>query len=131
MFIQKGEPLLIDMDRLSFGDPIAEISDLYYFYVALGEDDPDVVRNFMGFSYDVSKHFFDVFLKEYLGDDYEKMHDEVIEKAELICNIRMINKLHKKKELTVADRVIIDRCMGKIAAFFLQSCSRQLQNCKY
>ena len=43
IFLQRGEPLLIDMDRVSVGHPIAEISDLYYFYVILGEDDPGVV----------------------------------------------------------------------------------------
>ena len=31
VFLQKGEPLLIDMDRVSRGYPIIEISDLYYF----------------------------------------------------------------------------------------------------
>ena len=45
VFLQQGEPLLIDMDRLATGHPIIEISDLYYFYVILGEDDCPCGRN--------------------------------------------------------------------------------------
>ena len=66
VFLQRGEPLLIDMDRLATGHPILELSDLYYFYVLLGEDDPGVVERFMGFSYDTAKAFFRLFLKHYL-----------------------------------------------------------------
>ena len=44
---RKGLPQtgkLIDMDRVSRGHPVIEISDLNYFYVVLGEDDPAVVE---------------------------------------------------------------------------------------
>lgn len=115
VFMLNGEPLLIDMDRLSRGHPIAEISDLYYFYYVLGEDDPSVVENFMGFSYQTSKRFFDVFLKIYLETDDESRITEVTEKASLICNIRMINKLRKKGTPTGRNREIADRCLKKIA----------------
>ncbi|MBP5361502.1 MAG: phosphotransferase [Ruminococcus sp.] len=57
VFMQNGEPLLIDMDRISRGDPIIEISDLYYFYVMLGENDASVVEKFMGFPYEDAKLF--------------------------------------------------------------------------
>ena len=115
VFMLNGEPLLIDMDRLSRGHPIAEISDLYYFYYVLGEDDPSVIEKFMGFSYPTSKRFFDVFLKKYLDTEDEKKLMEVTEKAELICRIRMINKLRKKGAPVGKDREIADRCINKIA----------------
>ena len=115
VFMLNGEPLLIDMDRLSRGHPIAEISDLYYFYYVLGEDDPSVIEKFMGFSYPTSKRFFDVFLKTYLDTEDENRLTEVTEKAELICNIRMINKLHKKGAPAGKDRDIANRCLKKIA----------------
>ncbi len=44
--LQKGEPLIIDMDRIAIGHPITEIADLRYFYVTLGEQDPSVVEDF-------------------------------------------------------------------------------------
>ena len=78
--MQSGEPLLIDMDRLATGHPIVELSDLYYFYVILGEDDPSVVERFMGFSYDTACHFMRLFLKCYPGTEDEGRLNEVSER---------------------------------------------------
>ena len=69
VFLQNGEPLLIDMDRVSRGHPIVELSDLYVTYVLLGEDEPAVVENFMGFSYQTATRFFHSFLTHYLGTE--------------------------------------------------------------
>jgi aminoglycoside phosphotransferase (APT) family kinase protein len=102
VFIMNDEPLLIDMDRVSRGHPIIEISDLYYFYVVLGEDDPSVIENFMGFSYETSKKFFDFFLRDYLGTDDENRLNEVIEKATLLCCTRLIRKLRRSGEIRVS-----------------------------
>ena len=95
VFLQKGEPLLIDMDRISRGHPIAEISDLCYFYVVLGEDDPACVENFMGFSYQTARQFYRSFLKYYLDTDDEDRLREVTEKASVLCYPRLIRKLRK------------------------------------
>lgn len=115
VFMQKGEPLLIDMDRVSIGHPIAEISDLYYFYVILGEDDPSVVEKFMGFSYDTSVQFFNCFLKHYLKTDDEKRLKEVSEKASVIGYSRMIRRFRKKGEVSEKDRARISRYTAKLA----------------
>ncbi|MBR3243321.1 MAG: HD domain-containing protein [Parasporobacterium sp.] len=115
IFLQNGEPLLIDMDRVSTGHPLAEISDLYYFYVVLGEDDPSVVENFMGFSYQTAKRFFDFFLEYYLDTKDENRLNEVKEKAALICYIRMVHKIRKKSSLSEDDRKVIGRYMKKAA----------------
>lgn len=107
IFLQDGEPLLIDMDRLSVGHPIAEISDLYYFYVVLGEDDPAVIEDYMGFSYRTAKAFFDYFLRYYLGTEDESILKEVKDKASLLGYIRMVNKIHKKSEHSDKDKAMI------------------------
>lgn len=99
VFLQNGEPLLIDMDRVAMGHPIEEISDLYYFYVILGADDPRVVEDFMGFSYETAGAFFRFFLIHYLGTEDEATLADVTEKAAFLCCLRMIRKLHKKGEL--------------------------------
>ena len=115
VFIMRGEPILIDLDRLSTGHPMIEISDLYYFYVILGEDDPAVVEDFMGFSYETAKLFFEFFLRRYLDTEDEKILNDVREKAAFLCYIRMINKIHKKLVLSEEDRAIIDRNMMRVA----------------
>ena len=116
VFLQNGEPLLIDMDRMSVGHPIAEISDLYYFYVVLGEDDPSVVEKFMGFSYETAGQFFRFFLRHYLETEEEDKLREVTEKASLLCYTRMIRKIRKNRTPSEKDRETIGRYLGKIAA---------------
>ncbi len=116
VFLQRGEPLLIDMDRLSTGHPIVEISDLYYFYVTLGEDDPSVIENFMGFSCQTARRFFDSFLKTYLETEEEKRLREVTEKASILCCARMIHRIRKKTSLSGKDRETIARYTERIAA---------------
>ena len=116
VFLQKGEPILIDMDRISTGHPIVEISGLYYFYVVLGEYDPSVIEDFMGFSCETAKAFFDCFLKHYLGTDDEKTIGDVIDKASLLCYVRMIHRLRKSDKLSQRDRKMIDSYTKRIAA---------------
>ena len=115
VFLQQGEPLLIDMDRLATGHPILELSDLYYFYVLLGEDDPGVVERFMGFSYETAKAFFRFFLRHYLGTEDEGRLNEVTEKASLIGLSRLIRKVRKQRKPSDADNLLALRCVERIA----------------
>lgn len=114
VFMMRGEPLLIDMDRISRGHPIIELSDLYYFYVVLGEDDPSVIEKFMGFSYETSKQFFDYFLKSYLGTDDERRIQEVKDKASLLCQTRLIRKVRKGGAPSPKTEAIVNRCLNAI-----------------
>ena len=114
IFLQNEEALLIDLDRMSMGHPIVEISDVYYFYVILGQDKPEVVEKFMGFSYKTAREFFDLFLRHYLDTTDENRLREIIEKASLLCDIRMVNKIHKKPELDEQDRKLISSYMERI-----------------
>lgn len=116
VFLQNGEPILIDMDRISRGHPIVEISDLYYFYVVLGEKDPSVVEKFMGFSYDTARQFFRLFLMHYLGTEDEERLREVTEKASLLCYSRLIRKILKKRKLNETDNAQIEEYMQRTAA---------------
>ncbi len=115
VFVQNGEPLLIDMDRISRGHPIIELSDLYYFYIVLGEDDHSLVEDFMGFSYDTAGTFFDCFMRNYLETEDEDRIREVTEKASLIAYSRNIRRLLKKDDPEGKNRTAIDRCVQRIA----------------
>ena len=115
VFLQNGEPILIDMDRLSVGHPMAEISALYYFYVALGEYDPTVIENFMGFSYPVSRQFFDCFLRFYLNTADEARLRDVSEKAAFLAGVRMVHRLHKRGRLTEEESKMAGRYMEMTA----------------
>ncbi|MBR0145662.1 MAG: HD domain-containing protein [Eubacterium sp.] len=115
VFLQSGEPLLIDMDRMSTGHPIAELSDLMYFYQILGEDDPAVVEDFMGFPYATALQFFDTFLKTYLETEDEDKIMDVKKKASLICYMRLIRKFRKAKHLSEEEQRKVEYYMKKLA----------------
>ena len=112
VFLQRGEPLLIDMDRLATGHPILEISDLYYFYVLLGEDEPGVIERF---SCDTARAFFRSFLKHYIGTGDEMRLNEISEKASLIGYSRLIRKIRKQRKPADADHRLVQRCVERIA----------------
>ena len=114
VFMMKDEPLIIDMDRVSRGHPIIELADLYYFYVVLGEDEPAVIEDFMGFSYETSLRFFDSFLRSYLGTDDEDRLRDVKDKATLLCYTRLIRKIRRAGLSSEMAKATIDRCLQKI-----------------
>lgn len=115
VFLQRSEPLLIDMDRLAVGHPIIELSDLYYFYVILGEESPAVVEKFMGFSYETSRRFMHLFLKKYLGTEDEERLSEVEGKASVVGYSRLIRKIRKKRKTVESDHLLIRQCVERIA----------------
>ena len=114
IFLLNGEPLLIDMDRVAKGHPIMEIGDLYYFYVVLGEDDPKVVEDFMGYSYQTAKAFFRSFMVQYLETEDTDRIREVVQKASILSYSRKICKLCDKSPQTRQDREKIRQCLIRI-----------------
>ena len=102
------------MDRISTGNPIVEISDLYYFYVVLGMEDPSVIEKFMGFSYQTAIEFFDSFLKYYMNTEDKQKLEEAKEKASLLCYSRMIRKLRKSGTPSEKDKALIKTFTEKL-----------------
>ena len=115
VFLQRGEPLLIDMDRLSTGHPLAEISGLYYFYIILGEYNPAIIEDFLGYSCETARQFFDCFLKCYLNTEDADRLREVSEKASFLGWIRMVHRLYKRGAPSGEDREILRYYMDRIA----------------
>ena len=96
IMIQNGEPLMIDMDRLSVCHPIIELGSIYMFYKGFGEIDPSMIENFMGYSFETSKSFYHEFMADYLETNDDEKIKEVEEKAALICYIRLMRRVYKK-----------------------------------
>ena len=109
-----GEPLLIDMGHVAVGHPMIDISDLCYTYVVLGEDDPSVVEDYMGFSHEVARSFFRLFLTHYLRTDDQENVDRVAQGASIIAYSRLIRKIREGGESSARDRERIERCVGRI-----------------
>lgn len=119
VFLLDDEPMLIDMDRLSVGPPIIDISGLYMAYIGFGEKDPTVVENYMGFSYETAKKFFRCFLEHYLDTKDEARIQEVTDKAALLCYTRLVRRVMKKGKLSEEDNAEVER-LTKITADYLE-----------
>ncbi|MDO4966307.1 MAG: HD domain-containing protein [Lachnospiraceae bacterium] len=112
---QKGEYLLIDMDRLSTCNPIAELSGVYMFYVAFGELGSEFVDNLMGFSHDVSKEYYRHFMNYYFSNKSEDEIQLISKKCALLAYLRLVRRCYKKGlNLSEVDRKACDYCMSKI-----------------
>ena len=114
VLIQNGEPLFIDVDGMSMGDPIVDLSSMYLFYVGYGELDPSMIENYMGFSYETSKAFYHHFIRSYLQSEDEKQINEVTQKASLLAYVRYLSQIAKKTALTEEDRHAKDYLLSKI-----------------
>lgn len=75
-----GEVLVIDMDKLSHGDPIFELSNMFKSYVAQQEYRPVDVLEYPGFTPQMGKDLWDKILHKYLGTDNQDtiVHTEKI-----------------------------------------------------
>ncbi|MBQ7480483.1 MAG: phosphotransferase [Lachnospiraceae bacterium] len=118
VFLHGSETLLIDMDRLSVGDPVFELGDMYLYFVSGGRNNPDGPDPYLGISYAVCREFFELFMKHYLKQ-YFKTEDETrigeaMDKAKLLADLRLINRYWKAGELTEESSLEVDDLTDEI-----------------
>ena len=87
---QNGESLLIDMDKLSHGHPIFELSAMYNAYVGFGAADPSVVERFFGLPYEQSTALWRRLLEGYLETEDAQRLAAVEEKVKIISCARLM-----------------------------------------
>ena len=85
------EALLIDMDTLSVGHPIFELVHMYNAYVGYSEYDPEIVREFQGYSAEVAHEFWRRSLAAYLGTDDENVINSVEEKVRCVSYAKLLS----------------------------------------
>ncbi len=98
VMVRDGEALLIDMDTLCMGHPIFELGSMYNAFKGFSALDHDVVKNFLGFPYEVSTKFWRMTLAKYLGTDDETKINEVEAKAEVVGYMRLLRRSIRRKE---------------------------------
>ncbi len=113
VFLSNGEPMFIDVDRVSVGDPIVDLSSMYLFYVGYGVLDPKVIEDFMGFSAKTAETFYQSFMRQYLKTDDEAELERANKKAELWAYLRLIGQL-RKKPLSDESKAACERLTEKI-----------------
>ena len=113
VFLSNNEPLFIDVDRMSVGDPIVDLSSMYLFYVGYAERDPKIIEDFMGISAKTASDFYHSFIRHYLHTDDEAELDKVNRKAALWAYVRLLGQM-RKKPLSDSDRAVAERLTDKI-----------------
>ena len=83
IIICKGEPMLIDMDTLCFGDPcfdLATISNSYYTFPKMASD---AATSFLGISVEDARYIWEQTLSRY----YSEMNKKELVEKDRICRI--------------------------------------------
>ncbi len=85
------EVLLIDMDTLSTGHPIFELSQMYNSYIGFSEYNPDIVLQFQGYPAAMAKEFWNKSVMAYLNTDNPERIREVTDKVRCLSYAMLID----------------------------------------
>lgn len=85
-----NEPMLIDMDTLSTGQPIFDLQALYVTYVLFGEDDPNNLRDFLGLPNDCGSRIWQSIIRYYFDTDDAAKLAEISDKIRLAASVRFL-----------------------------------------
>ena len=77
VMVSGGEPMLIDLDTLSTGNPVFDFAGLYAAYICFEEDDPGNCIRFIGLSADQCEQIFQKSAACYLGVSQEALRPEM------------------------------------------------------
>ena len=84
------EPILIDMDTLSVGDPVFDLMSLYLAYVQFCLDDPGNSQGFFGLPEDVSMSIWDKTVQYYFEDLDEAGRREAEDRIIVVALVRFL-----------------------------------------
>ena len=108
VMIQNGEAILIDMDTLSYGNPIMELANIDFSFDNDFEEDNSI--RFLGITRSDAKAFYDEFLKDYFADKSEEELKDILNRIKLASYFRSANHFIRRN----ADKEIIDGIIGEI-----------------
>ena len=124
VMVQNDEPLLIDMDTLSHGNPIFDLATAYSAYVGRGIVSRESVEKFLHVSYETSCRLWDLILNEYLPDATPEERTAVEDKVRLMSAVRLIghplrhgdSESQKAREVFAAYGAIITELLPRVSS---------------
>ncbi len=90
VMISGDEPMLIDMDTLSVGQPIFDLQALFITYKAFPEDEPNNTMNFLGITTEMSDYIWDGVINNYYKTETKDQKDKEINHIKLLGYIRFL-----------------------------------------
>ena len=109
VMVQKGEPILIDMDTLCMGHPVFELGSMYNAFVGYAELDHRINERFYGFAHETAVRFWKLALRRYLGTEDEALCHSIEEKVKVIGYTRMLRRSIRRPNE--------ENCAAKIAHY--------------
>ena len=88
------------------GDPVFEFASMFNAFIGFSELDHNVIKEFQGFSHDISVQFWNKVLAEYAGTDDKEVLSAMEDKARIIGYTRLIRRAIRRNGLD-------DPVMGK------------------
>lgn len=90
IMICDGEPMLIDMETLSTGQPIFDLQGMYLTYQAFGEDQPDSTMQFLGIRQDTADYIWKRMLELYFETEDTVKLKSVEDKIRVVAAVRFL-----------------------------------------
>ena len=115
---QGNENLLIDMDTLSVGHPVFELSQMYFAYQGFSEIDPEAIKNFLGIDRETGYKFWNSSLKYYFDGKDEAFINDVTDKARIICYTRLLRRTLKRDP---ENKAMIENCRGQLCDLVMKT----------
>ena len=84
------EPLLIDMDALSAGDPVFDLQGVFVTYQLFGEDDPDNTQRFLGISQELADYVWEKTLEYYFDGLGASALEEEKNRIRIVAYVRFL-----------------------------------------
>ena len=89
---QDGEALLIDMDTICHGNPIFEFSFIYNAYLGFSDVDHNVVKDFIGITYEQAGEYWKKLLQYYFEGKDDSYLETAQEKAMVMGFVRLLRR---------------------------------------
>ena len=93
IMLSGDEPLLIDMETLSIGDPVFDLQGLFVTYQLFGEDDPDNAMQFLGIPQSLSDDIWEKAIAYYYDDRDAAAIPEIRRKIQIVAYVRFLQIL--------------------------------------
>lgn len=94
VMLSDGEPMLIDMDTLSVGDPVFDFAGLITAYELYNDDDHDNAMKFMGIPWELSRSVWKTLLTYYLDSPEPDTLASAMDKVRVVGNLRFLNLVY-------------------------------------
>ena len=93
VMLSDDEPMLIDMDTLSLGQPIFDFAGIFVTYQAFGEDDKDNSMAFLGISNEMCDEIWNKTIRYYYDSIGDNELNLIKDKIRIVGCIRFLNIL--------------------------------------